>query len=147
MSSIRTTAWRMARLLIAFGIAAGSFAAVRQLFHGWCLFPVYDYDTWSLFLFYSLPVAFFVGFVWLVSKLASPLILARGVSPPQSRLLAVALGVNLYALVALVGYSLIPPVSRGDVGDSEGFSPLIWTFWVWGFLFHSGNFSYYSCGY
>jgi len=130
--------WRAARVLSAFGVTAGSFVALRQVYHGWCVVP-------NEIGFVILPVVFLAGFVWLVAELSYPLTTPLTQAAARRRLAAVASGIMLYAAIAGFTWSL-DPTPDGDGGYPE-YRGLLSAFWSVGMLVETGNFSSHSCGY
>jgi hypothetical protein len=135
----RTITWVISKPLLrvagALALAVGSFVALRQRYHGDCIFPDYDPE-----LFLLLPVLFLIAFVWLISELACPLLSGVG----MRRLVSIALGLATYAAVAGVAWALEPSLKYEH---GAGFRALMSVFWSVGFLLKTGNFSDYSCGY
>jgi len=127
------------RVAAALALAVGSFVALRQRYHGDCIFPDYDPE-----LFLLLPVLFLIAFVWLISELACPLLAVAGMRRLAARLVSIALGLTTYAAVAGVAWALEPALKYEH---GAGFRALMSVFWSVGFLLKSGNFSDYSCGY
>ncbi len=137
-----------ARAAAAAGITAGSFLVLRYAYHGDCMIPTYyssssSYYAFRAYLFAALSVAFIIGFVWLMSELAYPLILKLGVRGVPARLLPVLAGVAGYAAVGVAGWLLAPEVPPYQ-DLSKGW---YWSFWHIAILLMSGNFSDFGCGY
>ncbi len=129
------------RAAVAVAIAAGSFVALRYSFHGDFIIPTHD--TLRLLWFAALPATFIIGFVWLVSELAYPLVLVWGRRTVSARRQAVVAGVAAYLAVGIAGWMLAPELPRYlDISREWA-----WIFWPVAMLAMSGNFSDVACGY
>lgn len=123
-------------------LTVASLVALRNRYHGSCVVPGDSLGDGDFLLFLLLPVLFLIGFVWALSELAYPLLLAMGVRLP--RVAAIALGLGVYGIVGWVAWLMWPvPV---DIHEQD-FRAFVSAFWSLGFLLETGNFSHHSCGY
>ena len=136
------------RGLAAAAIASASFIWFRQRFYGDCIipFPRYVYDDTEIYWFLFPLLVFVVGFVWLISEAAFPLMLLSGGRVAPSRAQTVLAGVAVYIAIGASGYLLAPELPGGLVYQ-EGYREFVWAFWPAGMLVMSGNFSNVECGY
>ncbi len=135
------------RVAVALALAAGSFLALRYTFHGECIIPTYyalpSYHFLRFLFFATLPVAFVIGFVWLVSELAYPLVSVSGLRTVSARRQSLLAGVAAYLAIGVAGWLLAPALPRYLDISREW----VWIFWPIAMLVMSGNFSNFGCGY
>ena len=148
----RATLMKGARLAAAFAVTAGAFIATRQRYHGSCLFPGLPWEGDNppgveRWLFYSLPIAFAFGFLWLMWEFVYPVLAARGMNRTGARLMAIGLALAIYAGVGFVGWMTTPDDAYRDIDYGGGAAKIIWSLWDIGILFRTGNFSPAGCGY
>jgi len=144
-----------ARLAAAFAVTAAAFVATRQLFHGWCLLPDapwegyhWNYPQIERWLFYSLPIVFLLGFLWLMWEFVYPILVAGGMHKTGARLLAIGLALAIYVGVGFIGWMSTSEETYRDFDYGGGTTAkIVWSLWDIGLLMRTGNFDTVGCGY
>ncbi len=133
------------RIVAALTVTTGSFVAMRQVYHGLCVWdeglPLAGHE-WS---YTMLTLAFSLGFIWLIAEMGRPAVVLVVTSKLLGWIAAVLTGLVIYLAIAGVVWGMHPRQTYGESGwvERAWFSG----FWANGLLVETGNFTPEPCGY
>ena len=125
------------RLVLAVALTAGAFLALYVGGQGTCMTPD---SLLGLVVLVAYAAPFLIGFVWLMSEVASLSF------PGWPRSLTVLVGLLTYAAIG-AGFWIADPATAVKDNPGTEFRLVMSVDWSAGILLEAGAFSDYSCGY